>query len=540
METLKLAVVAGDGIGKEITDEGVKVVKADAELSGYSLEFRYADMGGVAFDKTTAHMDDQTKTGIDDWDDERKTRLTFPQETIDVLDWARNNGGAVIFGSVGRNDLPKRVAELALLAMRKRYNVNNNRPMIIDPILAHNSILFREPIAVPGFVVVSPEESMFNPGENGSYVTSDGAPAAFAWTRKPFTRSKLEKTVKEAFELARGTGSMIMCASKYNVLVSEKMLSEVFAEVARQYEGRVRLNPNTNWDKDKKPTGQLIIDNAGMQIASNPERYANTVVVADAMFGDFLRTIVSVVSGAVPVNREALQQIREQGLYRTCIRELCSGLYFGERKTGKEFCFDTNYYDAKTIKDLAALGRSIGRGTLGSSDLDSLEVEDIPLYNFWRQTLDSDAKSEVYRLRHLNVARSVAKLLTDPASLRTVVACNMMGDIYSDLAGAVVGKSLGLLPSSSENTEGFGIYEQIAGTAPDIAGKNEANPIAQIRSCAMMLGNIHDTNSQSRIDRAITRALAVARTKDIWEPGYELVSTSKMGDYIVQFMKEKK
>lgn len=531
MKKLHIAVVPADGIGPEITREGVQTTTLAAELGGYEVEYRYAEMGGPAFDKSTANMGAEEKKAIDNWDDEAKTNLTFPQETKDTLDWARDNGGAVIFGSVGRDDLPRRVAELSLLAMRKRYNVNNNRPMIIDPILAHNSILFREPVSVPGFEIVSPEESMFN-GE--SYLSPD---ESFAWTRKPFTKSRLEQTVKKAFEIARESGRTIMCASKYNVLVSEKMLSEVFAQVAKEYEGRVKLNPHTNWDKNKNPTGQLIIDNAGMQIASNPERYANTVVVADAMFGEFLQTIVDVVSGAVQTNKGALPQIKEKGLYRTCIRELCSGLYFGERKVTKDFCFDTNYYDRKTIENLALVARNAGKKIIGSDALDSLEVERIPVYDFWRNVLYADAQFVGNNLTHMNVRQSVTRLLTNPASLRTVIACNMMGDIYSDLAGAVVGKSLGLLPSSSENAEGFGIYEQIAGTAPTLAKLNIANPIAQIRSCAMMLENLGDIRGAERINRAITKTLSVVRTKDIWEPGYKLVSTSEMGDTIRQYMR---
>jgi|GEM_PF-991303 len=532
MKIYKIAVVPADGIGPEITREGVKVMDVTGEVRGYSFEFRYGKMGGPAFDIATAGMTAEQKKAIDDWSDEEKTKLTLPQETLDLMDWARDNKGAIVFGSVGRSDLPKRTAELSLLAMRARYNVNNNRPMIIDPILAHNSTLFRNPVSVPGFEIVSPEESMFNAD---SYTSPDGS---HAWTRKPFTRSKLEKTVTEAFEKAKATGKMIMCASKYNVLISEKMLSEVFDEVAKQYTGQVTLNPATNWDKNKKPTGQLIIDNAGMQIASNPEKYANTIVVADAMFGDFLQTIVDVVSGSVPVNQSALQEIKENGLYRTCIRELCSGLYFGKRLAGKDFCYDTNFYDRKTIEDLAIVARRAGKQLFGKEDLDSLEIDSIPTYAFWGKVLDEDSKARGYNLRHNNIRQSVARLLTDPASLNTVVACNMVGDIKSDLAGAVVGKSLGLLPSSSENADGFGIYEQIAGTAPDIAGQNIANPIAQIRSCAMLIENLGDREGAQIINRAITKALGVVRTKDIWEPGYRLVSTSGMGDAICHYIKE--
>ena len=322
-----IAVIQGDGIGPEITTEAIKVLEAVAKIRGHKFNYRYADMGGVAFDKATSGMSAEEKKAIDDWEDEDKRKLSLPQEALDAMDWARDSEGAVLFGSVGRNDLPKRVAELGLLGMRARYDVANNRPFIIDPILAHNSILFRKPVKMDmGIEFVSPEESLFN---GYPYMGEDCCS-----TVKGFSRAKLEKTVIEAFEKAKETGQRIMCASKYNVLVSEKMLSEVFNEAAEEYEGKVRFNTSTNWQKDdeatlrfvrgydretqrkmletgKVPTGQLIIDNAGMQIASNPERYDNTIVVADAMFGDFLKTIVDVVSGSTPVNEDAKREIKE-------------------------------------------------------------------------------------------------------------------------------------------------------------------------------------------------------------------------------------
>lgn len=311
-----IAVIQGDGIGPEITREAIKVLDAVAEAREHTFQYRFADMGGVAFDKATAGMSFEDKKDIDSWDDESKTRLTLPQETLDTMDWARDSKGAILFGAVGRCDLPKRAAELALLAMRKRYGVVNNRPFIIDPILSHNSILFRDPIDLEGFEIMSPEESLFNG------VTEQGD--NYHSTRKQFTRTCLEKTVKNAFEKAKKTGKQILCASKYNVLISEKMLSDTFEQYAQEFEGEVQLN---KWSQN----GQLIIDNAGMQIAANPQRYANTIVIVDTMFGDYLQAIVDVIQGGKSVNRQALEEIKEKGIYRTFIRELCSGLYFGEK-----------------------------------------------------------------------------------------------------------------------------------------------------------------------------------------------------------------
>ena len=515
-----IAVIPGDGIGPEITGEAIKVLDAVGNIRGYTFNYRPADMGGVAYDMATRNMPYDEKTSIDGWSDEDKTRLTLPQEALEAMDWARDNGGAVLFGSVGRSDLPKRTAELALLGMRKRYGVVNNRPFIIDPILAHNSILFREPVEIPGFEVISPEESLYN-GESGG-----DANGSYHWTRKQVTKEKLEKTVRDAFDKAMDTDRQILCASKYNVLVSEKMLSDVFEAVAKEYDGDIRLNP---WSDN----GQLIIDNAGMQIAARPERYADTIVVADGMFGDFLNSIVDVVSGAKPVNRDALEEIRDNGISRTFIRELCGGLYFGERKVADEFAYDTLYYDEKTIKNLAAVARKVG-SQLGIETVDSLEIRGVPTFDYWAGVIDEDAEVNGYSVRHLDVKDGVGALLTDPSSLNVVIASNMMGDVYTDLAAAVAGKSLGLMPSSAVNADGFGIYEQIAGTAPDIAGKNVANPIAEIRSAAMMLEDFGDGVGASMINDDITKVLKVARTGDIMEDGYRQVSTQEMGDLIIE------
>jgi len=531
-----ITVAEGDGIGSEIVPEAVKVLNTVADIQGHKFDYRYVKVGGAAFDVATAGMSESEKAEIDKWDDKDKRALSLPTSTIEDMDWARDSGGAILFGSLGRPDLPKRVAELGLLGMRKRYGVVNNRPFIIDPILAHNSILFRDPVVINDIQIMCPvEESLYNgeetPGEDSHS------------TQKKFTRSALEKYIGDVFEIAESNRMQVLCASKYNVLVSEKLLSEVFEEVAEQYRGRVKLNEASIWKKDKDEkdycTGQLIIDNAGMQIAAHPERYDNTIVIADAMFGDFLAAIVDTVRGRRRPEKETLDQLKEAGVHRTFIRELCGGLYFGDRSNPKEtkFAFDTMTYDTKTIRDIAKVARRVN-AQQGLDRVDSLVVNGIPTFNFWKDVLDRDAEELGYNLRHLGIREGVETLLTDPYSLGTLITSNMMGDIYTDLAAAVVGKSLGIMPSSAVNAEGFGIYEQIAGSAPDIAGKGIANPIAEIRSAAMMLEDFGDKKGADMVYDAVDKALHVARTPDIWEEGYKKVNTKQMGDLICQYIKE--
>ena len=515
MKRHHVLLIPGDGIGQIIVPEAARVVDAVGEVEGFSIDYEHADMGGVAYDKATADMNEHLKKGIDKWSDEEKEKLSLPQRTIEAMDRARDRKGAILFGAVGRPDLPKRVAELALLAMRKRYGLNNKRPFEIDAALAHNSILFREPVYVPGFTLVRTEESLFT-GEHGG-------DEDHTWTRKPFTLSKLEKTVKNAFEQAKREGKKILCVSKYNVLLSEQVLSDVFERYAREYAGQVEFN---EFSQD----GQLIIDNAGMQLAANPKRYANTVVVADAMFGDFLQAIMDVVTGGKAVNKAALAEIKQNGLYRMFIRELCGGLYFGERKRTPEHVYDTMEYDRKTIEAIAKMAKE-DSARLKSGSIDSLEIEEVPSFDFWARVLSEHSKKHGYTLRHYDVKGAVEQLLTNPSSFGTLIASNMMGDIFTDLAAAVVGKSLGMMASSEVNEENFGNYQQIAGSAP---GRKEPNPIAEIRSAAMMLEDFGYPEAAQRIYGGIRRVLSVARTEDIHEPGYKLVGTREMTDRIIE------
>lgn len=530
-ETIHAAVLPGDGIGPEIMQEMVKILDAASIIGGYKIVYRTADVGGAAVDKELSKQGLSLKNKadvekIDSWSDDEKRKLSMPQETIDTMDWARDNRGIILFGSVGRNDLPKRVAELALLAMRKRYDLINNRPLDIKPQLAHLSVLFRKPVKVDGFEVISPEESLFN-SEPGDYGTSEN-PGVF--TRKQLTRSKLEKTVDQAFRKVQETGKSIMCAAKPNILVSDKLLSEVFDQYARLYAGKVKLNEWTN-------NGQLIIDNAGMQMAANPQRYNNTLVVADAMFGQFLQAIVTAV-GTGGVNKDSLMEIKEKGLHRVFVRELCSDMYFGQRKVTPELAYDTCEYDKKTIEYVAAFGRKIN-AELGINGLDSLEVAGIPTFDFWARVLDADSLRYGYALRHFTVEEAVNRLLKDPASFRTFLGSNMIGDVFTDFVAAVaVGKSLGVMPSSEVNLDGFGDYQQLAGSAPDIAGQGIANPMGQILSGAMALWDVGDRRGAKIVRQAVDDVVKFARTKDIWEPNYKLVGTREFGDLVVERMYE--
>jgi 3-isopropylmalate dehydrogenase len=137
-------------------------------------------------------------------------------------------------------------------------------------------------------------------------------------------------------------------------------------------------------------------------------------------------------------------------------------------------------------------------------------------------------------LTHMLVDNAAMQLVRNPRQFDVIVAGNMFGDILSDEASMLTG-SIGMLPSASLDAAGKGLYEPIHGSAPDIAGKGFANPLAQILSLAMMMRytfNLGDV--ATRIEGAVGRTLATGlRTRDIAKPGEAVCSTTEMGDAVV-------
>ena len=236
-------------------------------------------------------------------------------------------------------------------------------------------------------------------------------------------------------------------------------------------------------------------------------------------------------------------QLVEGGFDVLCVRELTGGLYFGEpkylkREGGEEIAVDTMRYSESEIRRIAkvafeaALKRS-GRVT----SIDKANV----LQNgvLWRRVVTVTAKEfPGVALNHLYVDNAAMQLIKNPKAFDVVLAENLFGDILSDEMAMIAG-SLGMLPSASlgESTGGttrFGLYEPSGGTAPDIAGKGIANPIAQILSAAMMLRfSCGSEEPAAAIESAVRSAIAAGlRTGDIHTPGTRLVGTSEMGDAI--------
>mgnify|MGYP000434757499 FL=1 len=219
------------------------------------------------------------------------------------------------------------------------------------------------------------------------------------------------------------------------------------------------------------------------------------------------------------------------------MRELTGGLYFGERHTetvnGVRKAVDTLTYDENEIRRIAVRAFDIAqKRSKKVTSVDKANVLDSS--RLWRQVVEEVAKDypEV-SLEHMLVDNCAMQLVKDPAQFDVILTENMFGDILSDEASMITG-SIGMLASASLNDTKFGLYEPSHGSAPDIAGKDIANPIATVLSAAMMLRFSFDLDREAAaIERAVKAVLQKGyRTVDIMSEGCSQVGCKKMGDLL--------
>ena len=228
------------------------------------------------------------------------------------------------------------------------------------------------------------------------------------------------------------------------------------------------------------------------------------------------------------------------GLDIMIIRELTGDIYFGEPRgrrsnaRGEREGYDTMLYSEPEIRRIAEVGfqTALKRGR----KLTSVDKENVlETSRFWREVVGDVAKKyPTVALSHLYVDNAAMQLVRNPKQFDVIVTGNMFGDILSDEASMLTG-SIGMLPSASLDANGKGLYEPIHGSAPDIAGKNVANPLATILSSAMMLRYTFNEDEWAyRIENAVKAVLSQGlRTADIHEAGTRKVGTREMGDAVV-------
>ena len=233
------------------------------------------------------------------------------------------------------------------------------------------------------------------------------------------------------------------------------------------------------------------------------------------------------------------------GLDILIIRELTGDIYFGQPRgkriatdghfPGAEEAFDTMRYSRPEIERIAHVAFQAARKRNKKvTSVDKANV--LETFQFWKDVVtEVHAQYPDVELQHMYVDNAAMQLVKAPKAFDVVVTGNMFGDILSDEASMLTG-SIGMLPSASLNTKNQGLYEPSHGSAPDIAGKGVANPLATILSAAMMLRfSLNQAEAADRIETAVKKVLAQGlRTPDIHSEGTTKVGTREMGDAVVK------
>jgi 3-isopropylmalate dehydrogenase len=236
------------------------------------------------------------------------------------------------------------------------------------------------------------------------------------------------------------------------------------------------------------------------------------------------------------------------GLDILIIRELTGDIYFGQPRgrraspdgafQGAPEAFDTMRYSRPEIERIAHVAfqaaRKRGKKVTSVDKANVLET-----FQFWKDVVTEVHKDyQDVELEHMYVDNAAMQLVKKPKAFDVIVTGNMFGDILSDEASMLTG-SIGMLPSASLNASNQGLYEPSHGSAPDIAGKGVANPLATILSAAMMLRfSLNQEEAARRIESAVQKVLAQGlRTPDIHSDGTTKVGTAQMGDAVVQALR---
>lgn len=243
------------------------------------------------------------------------------------------------------------------------------------------------------------------------------------------------------------------------------------------------------------------------------------------------------------VNASSLKAEIVKGVDIMVVRELTGGIYFGEPKgifkteNGVKRGVNTMAYTESEIDRIAKVAFETAQKRTGKlCSVDKANVLDVS--QLWRDRVT--AMSEQYpdvELSHLYVDNAAMQLVREPLQFDTIVTGNLFGDILSDAAAMLTG-SIGMLPSASLGLEKPGLFEPVHGSAPDIAGQDKANPLAQVLSAAMMLRyGLNEPKAATRLEKAVLEALAQGyRTGDIMSEGMKSVGCKAMGEVLLRIL----
>jgi len=269
-----------------------------------------------------------------------------------------------------------------------------------------------------------------------------------------------------------------------------------------------------------------------------PER--GSLLPLRRMFNLFCNLRPAVLFPALAGNSPLKESIVGHGFDVLVVRELTGGIYFGRprertQKGGRWQALDTMVYTDEEIRRIAHAAFRLAlrrRGRVTSVD----KANVLESSRLWRETVTAvAAEYSGVELRHMYVDNAAMQLVRDPGQFDVLLCGNMFGDILSDEAAMLTG-SLGMLPSASLGADTFGLYEPAGGSAPDIAGRGVANPLAQILSAAMMLRHSCGLDeAATAVEAAVRRVLDAGwRTADIFHgaAGEIEIGTTEMGDRV--------
>lgn len=243
------------------------------------------------------------------------------------------------------------------------------------------------------------------------------------------------------------------------------------------------------------------------------------------------------------IRASSLKEEVVSGLDLMIVRELVAGIYFGqprgiEERNGEKFGFNTATYSESQIEKIGHSAFQIAqKRNKQVCSVDKANV--LEVCELWRATMERVGKDYPdVELSHMYVDNAAMQLVRQPKQFDVMVTSNLFGDVLSDCAAMLTG-SIGMLPSASLNKDNMGIYEPIHGSAPDIAGKDIANPLATILSVSMMLKySLNRPDLADKIDKSVITVLDQGyRTQDIASENVQVVGTNEMGDLVVKALK---
>ena len=244
------------------------------------------------------------------------------------------------------------------------------------------------------------------------------------------------------------------------------------------------------------------------------------------------------------IDASSLKREIVEGVDIMVVRELTGGIYFGQPKgvfemeTGEQRGVNTMAYSVSEIDRIAKVGFETAQKRSGKlCSVDKANVLDVS--QLWRDRITLMAKDySNVELSHLYVDNAAMQLVRAPKQFDTIVTGNLFGDILSDAAAMLTG-SIGMLPSASLGVAGTpGVFEPVHGSAPDIAGQDKANPLAQVLSAAMMLRyGLNQPDAATEIETAVNQVLDQGyRTGDIMSPGMKAVGCKEIGEVLVNLI----